>query len=765
MTVEIATAKHRHEHAGTQYYFCNPRCRERFIADPDRYLAPQQETAKAEPPPPAGSKYTCPMDPEIVTDGPGICPICGMALEPMGIPPVEEGPNPELMDFERRARIGIVLAIPLVLIAMGPHFGLPLHHLISPRLLQWVELALAAPIVLYCGLPFFERGIASVRNRSPNMWTLIAIGTAAAFAYSLVAVLWPSLFPPGVRQHGVVPVYFESAGVIIVLVLVGQIMELRARQKTSAAIRALLGRAPKVAHRIGPDGAEADVQLDAVVVGNQLRVRPGEAVPVDGEIVEGSSAIDESLLTGESIPVEKKPSDAVIGGTINTNGTFVMTARKVGAATMLAQIVAMVAAAQRTRAPVQALVDRMAAYFVPAVVAVAVLAFVIWFAVGPAPSIVYAVMAAVSVLIIACPCALGLATPISVMVATGRGAQEGILVRNAEALERLASVDTLVVDKTGTLTEGKPTLTDVVPLPGQDERMLLRLSASLEVGSEHPIARAIVAGAKARRVTPVKAERFQAVSGAGVSGEVAGQDVALGSASLMRSLGLDTTPHEPQIESLRETGKIVLLVSINRRIAGWIAVSDAIKNEAIAAVEVLRRDGVRIVMATGDASATATVVARAFGIDEVHAGVSPTQKAELVAKLMGEGRKVAMAGDGINDAPALSSAHVGIAMGPGADVAIESAGLTLVRGDISGIVRARRLAQATGSNIRQNLAFAFGYNALGVPIAAGVLYPLFGTMLSPMIAAAAMSLSSVSVIGNALRLANVDLKEGWRKGS
>lgn len=757
MTVKIEGARHTHVHDGTTHYFCNPRCRERFIADPAHYLAPRDSAAAPQEPVPAGTKYTCPMDPEIVTDAPGSCPICGMALEPMGIPPADEGPSPELVDFERRARVGIALAIPLVIVSMAPHLGVPLHRWIDPRLTQWLELLLATPVVLWCARPFFERGIASIRNRALNMWTLIAAGTSAAYLYSLVAVLAPGVFPVSLRQHGVIPNYFEAAAVIIVLVLIGQILELRARQQTSAAIRALLDRTPKMAARIGADGSEASVPLADVIAGDKLRVRPGETVPVDGVIVDGASTIDESLLTGEPIPAERGPGDAVVGGTLNASGSFVMEAKKVGAATVLSQIVAMVASAQRTRAPIQAKVDRVAAWFVPAVLAIAALAFVAWLAFGPSPAIAYAVVAAVSVLIIACPCALGLATPISVMVATGRGARDGILVRNAEALERLAEVDTVVIDKTGTLTEGRPALTDVVPMPGTDERLVLRLAAGLETGSEHPIARAIVAGAKARRVTPVKATRFAAVSGAGVKGEVAGQDVMLGSAALMAQHGVDVAPQAAVVESLRRQGRIALHVAINGRLAGAIAVADPLKATAGDAVATLIADGVRVVMATGDDRVTAEIVAKALGITDVHAGMSPADKAALVQRLASEGRKVAMAGDGINDAPALSTAHVGIAMGGGADVAIESAGLTLAKGDVAGIVRARRLARATASNIRQNLLFAFGYNALGVPIAAGVLYPLLGTLLSPMIAAAAMSLSSVSVITNALRLSNVDL--------
>ena len=762
MTVEIATARHRHEHEGATYYFCNPRCKTRFEADPVRFLDPEAkaataaEEAKARP---KGTLYTCPMDPEIVQEGPGNCPKCGMALEPMGVPPADAGPNPELIDFRRRFLFGAVLAAPLVVIAMAPHVGVPLHDWVPPRATQWLELILATPVVLWSGLPFIERGIASIRNRSPNMWTLIAIGVTTAFLYSLVAVLAPDLFPDSLKGHGgTVGLYFEAAAVIIVLVLVGQILELRARERTGSALRALMDLAPKTALRIGPDGSEAEVPVADLIPGDRVRIRPGEAVPVDGIVLDGASAIDEALVTGESIPVEKSTGDKLTGGTLNRTGALTMRVDRVGRDTMLAKIVEMVASAQRTRAPIQGLADRVAAWFVPAVVAIAVLAFFVWLLVGPAPALPYAIVAAVSVLIIACPCALGLATPISIMMATGRGARSGILVRNAEALERLATVDTLVVDKTGTLTKGRPTLTDVIPLAGVTERMLLRMAGSLERGSEHPLAEAIVAGVRARKISLVEPEAFEAIPGKGAKGLVGGQEVAIGNAALMHALGLDTGPHDQQLATLRGDGKTALFVASGGRLTGILAAADEIKPTTPAALAALQKNNIRVIMATGDHPLTAAAVARRLGIGEVYAGALPEDKARLVERLKAEGRRVAVAGDGVNDAPALALADVGIAMGTGADVAKESAGITLPEGDLMGIARARRLAEATLSNIRQNLAFAFGYNALGVPIAAGVLYPVLGVLLSPMIAAAAMSLSSVSVIGNALRLGRADIE-------
>ena len=761
MTVEIEGAKHTHRHGTDTHYFCSARCREKFVAHPERYLDAAAKSRAAETEPkvqPQGTLYTCPMHPEVVQEGPGNCPKCGMALEPKGVPPADAGPNPELIDFTHRLWIGAALTLPILVLAMGPDLGLPLHRWLSPQPAGWVELVLATPVVLWCGWPFLERGWASIVNRSPNMWTLISIGVLVAYAYSLVAVLAPGLFPPDFQMHGgAVGRYFEAAAVIVVLVLVGQVLELKARERTGNAIRALLNLAPKTARRVAPDGDETEVDLDDVHVGDRLRVRPGEAVPVDGAVVEGRSAVDESLITGEPLPVEKSPGADVTGGTLNKTGSFVMEARKVGAETMLARIVALVAEAQRSRAPIQSLADRVAAYFVPTVIAIAVLAFFAWLAFGPSPSLAYAVVAAVSVLIIACPCALGLATPISIMVATGRGAREGVLVKNAEALERLAAIDTVIVDKTGTLTEGKPVLTDVTALDGFDQGALLRLAASLEKASEHPLAEAIVRGAEARGLQQPAPETFEAISGQGVKGRVDGRDIVLGTARLMQGHGIDASAAEPHLDALRRDGRIALLVAVDGKLAGWLAMADPIKPSAREALAALRRRGIDVIMATGDNRTTAEAVARELGIATVHADVLPADKARLVAELKVAGRKVAMAGDGINDAPALAAADVGIAMGTGADVAIESAGLTLLKGDLAGIVRARRLAEATVANIWQNLAFAFGHNALGIPVAAGLLYPIFGILLSPMIAAAAMSLSSVSVVGNALRLGSIRL--------
>jgi Cu+-exporting ATPase len=761
MTVKIEGARHTHRHGAGTSYFCSAGCREKFIADPERYLdaAAKARAAEAEAKAqPQGTLYTCPMHPEVVQVGPGNCPKCGMALEPKGVPPADAGLNPELVDFTHRLWIGAALTVPILVIAMGPDLGLPLHRWLSPQAAGWIELILATPVVLWCGWPFLQRGWASIVNRSPNMWTLISIGVLVAYAYSLVAVLAPDLFPPDFQMHGgAVGRYFEAAAVIVVLVLVGQVLELKARERTGNAIRALLNLAPKTARRVTPDGAETEVALDDVHAGDRLRVRPGEAIPVDGSVLEGRSTVDESLITGEPLPVEKSPGADVTGGTLNKTGSFIMEARKVGAETMLARIVALVAEAQRSRAPIQSLADRVAAYFVPAVVAIAVLAFFAWLAFGPSPSLAYAVVAAVSVLIIACPCALGLATPISIMVATGRGAREGVLVKNAEALERLAVIDTVIVDKTGTLTEGKPVLTDVKALDGIDETVLLRLAASVEKASEHPLAEAIVKGAEARGIALPAPENFEAISGQGIKGRVDGREIALGTARLMQSLGIDASAAQPQLETLRRDGKIALLAAVDGNLAGWLAMADPIKPSARKALAALRQRRIDVIMATGDNRTTAEAVARELGIATVHADVLPEDKARLAVDLKAAGRKVAMAGDGINDAPALAAADVGIAMGTGADVAIESAGLTLLKGDLAGIVRARRLAEATVANIWQNLAFAFGYNALGVPVAAGLLYPIFGVLLSPMIAAAAMSLSSVSVVGNALRLGTIRL--------
>ena len=754
MTVNRATARHMAKHEGQRFYFCSARCQERFEAEPAAYLAGRP----APEPMPAGTQYTCPMHPEIVQEGPGDCPICGMALEPMGIPPADAGPNPELVDFSRRIAVGAVLTVGILALAMGPMTGLPLPDLLHGSSGRWVELALATPVVLWCGWPFFRRGWASVVNRSPNMWTLIAIGTGAAYLFSGVATIAPGLFPDAFRgPDGTVGVYFEAAAVIIVLVLLGQVLELRARERTGGAIRALLDLAPKMARRVHDDGREEDVALDQVQRGDLLRVRPGEKVPVDGTVEDGRSSVDESMLTGEAVPVEKVAGETVTGGTLNGSGSFVMRAGAVGADTLLARIVDMVAQAQRSRAPIQKLADVVAGWFVPAVVAIAVIAFVTWAIVGPEPSLAYALIAFVAVLIIACPCALGLATPISIMVATGRGAQAGVLVKNAEALERFAKVDTLVVDKTGTLTVGKPVLTDVVAAAGFAEDEVLAAAASLERGSEHPLAAAIVAGAETRGVTLSKADDFDAVTGKGVTGTVAGRQVALGNARLLETLGLTDGALADKAESLQSEGRTVMFLAIDGGLAGLVAVADPIKETTAEALRLLHDEGFRVIMATGDNERTAQAVAAVLGLDEVRAGVLPQDKAILIKELQAAGAVVAMAGDGVNDAPALAQADVGIAMGTGADVAVESAGITLVKGDLRGIVRARRLAHATMTNIRQNLFFAFVYNALGVPVAAGVLYPVLGLLLSPMIAAAAMSLSSVSVISNALRLKAVRL--------
>ncbi len=753
MTVDTTIGKPTHAHAGTTYHFCREGCRAKFAENPERFLSPKAD----EPPPPKGTMYTCPMDPEIVQEGPGTCPICGMALEPMGIPPLDSGPSPELTDFLHRLKIGAVLTLPLFVLSMGAHLGLPVDKWFGARGGQFVELLLATPVVLWCGKPFFERGIASFKNRSPNMWTLITLGTGAAFLYSLVAVFLPNLFPDAMRaHHGTVPVYFEAAAVIIVLVLLGQVLELTARAKTGDALRALLNLVPKTALRVAANGHESEVPLDDILHGDRIRIKPGASIPVDGVIEDGHSAIDESLLSGEPLPVDKGPGDEVTGGTLNTSGSFVMTAHAVGSETVLARIVALVADAQRSRAPLQSLADRVARYFVPIVVAIAVIAFLAWLLLGPAPSLAYAVVAAVSVLIIACPCALGLATPISIMVATGRGAREGILIRNAEALEALAYADTLVVDKTGTLTEGRPKLTDIV-CNGTPEMELLSLAASLEAASEHPVAAAITAAARERGLKLAPVSNFEAVTGQGARGSVSGKAIAIGNARFLATLGIDVNAYHDDAARMANDGKSPLFVAIDGSAQGLLAVSDPIKATARDAVHALQALGLKVVMATGDRRETAEAVAHALGITEVHAGLLPAEKSRLISELKVQGRKVAFAGDGINDAIALSTASAGIAMGTGADVAIESAGITLPKGDLRGLVRARLLASATVANIKQNLAFAFGYNALGIPIAAGVLYPILGLLLSPMIAALAMSLSSVSVIANALRLGRKSL--------
>jgi P-type Cu+ transporter len=754
MTVDRASARHFLSRAGQKRYFCSAGCWQKFEADPERYT-----DAQAAPEPmPKGTQYTCPMHPEIIRDGPGSCPICGMALEPLGVPTGEEGPNPELIDFTRRLWVSAVLSLPLLALAMGPMLGLPLRDWIGEPLAGWIELALATPVVLWAAIPFFRRGRDSVLNRSPNMWTLIAIGVGTAYLYSVVATLFPGIFPHQLRGHdGAVPVYFEAAAVIVALVFLGQVLELRVRERTGSAIRALLDLSPKTARRIAADGSESDLPLDEVRQGDRLRIRPGESIPVDGAVVEGRSSVDESMITGEPVPVEKAAGDALIGGTINRNGTLVMTAEKVGAETMLSAIVAMVAKAQRSRAPIQGLADRVSAWFVPTVVAIAILSFVVWALFGPPPSMAYAIVAAVSVLIIACPCALGLATPMSVMTATGRGAQAGVLIRDAEALERLARVDTLVIDKTGTLTEGKPKLTDMVAAKGFGETDLLSLAAALEKGSEHPLAEAIVKAAKARGIAFTDAGSFEALTGKGVVGRVSGSEAGIGNEAMMADRGVDIAPLSAQADALRGDGRTVMFVAIEGRLAGIVAVADPVKASTPEAIRALHARGLKIIMATGDNERTARAVAARLGIDDIRAGVLPEGKKALIDELHASGASVAMAGDGVNDAPALAAADVGIAMGTGADVAMESAGITLVKGDLGGIVRARTLAEATLGNIKQNLFFAFVYNALGVPVAAGILYPLIGTLLSPMIAAAAMSLSSVSVIANALRLRAIRL--------
>jgi Cu+-exporting ATPase len=734
MTVADETP-HRLEHRGKLYRFCNPRCLERFRAAPEAFL----EEAKAEPAAAPGRRFSCPMHPEIVRDAPGACPICGMALEPMEVSAAEEE-SAELVDMRRRFAVSAVLTLPLFALAMSEMWR-PLHG----RAFVWLQLALATPVVLWGGWPFFARGWASLSSRRLNMFTLIALGTGAAYGSSALAT-----FRGG-------PLYFETAAVIVTLVLLGQVLELRARSRTGAAIRALLGLAPKTARRIDAAGGEADVPHEAVVAGDRLRIRPGEKIPVDGVVLEGRSAVDESMLTGEPLPVEKTAGDRVVGATVNQTGSLVIRADKVGAETLLAQIVRMVAEAQRSRAPIQRLADQVAAWFVPAVVAAALLSFAVWALVGPEPRLAHALVNAVAVLIIACPCALGLATPMSIMVATGRGAAAGVLFKNAEAIEKLRQVDTLVVDKTGTLTEGRPQLVAVEALAGISEDELLRLAASLERGSEHPLAAAIVAGAASRSLPLAPPERFASHTGRGVTGTTSGRAVALGNRRLLDELGIDPGALAARAESLRSAGQTAMFVAVDGAAAGLLAVADPIKPTTPEAIRRLHEDGLRIVMLSGDSRTTAAAVAAQLGIDEVIAEVLPDEKAAHVRRLQAEGRTVAMAGDGVNDAPALAQAEVGIAMGTGTDVAMESAGVTLVRGDLRGIVRTRALSRATLRNIRQNLFFAFAYNTLGVPVAAGVLYPAFGLLLSPMLAAAAMSLSSVSVIANALRLRRVAL--------
>jgi Cu+-exporting ATPase len=750
MTVAESTPR-RLEHAGRLHRFCSDRCLERFRAEPERFLGPA-------PAAPSGARFSCPMHPEIVRDAPGPCPLCGMALEPVA-PSLDEEENPELRDMQRRLRVSALLALPLLALAMSEMLVDPAAVQVRfGRGLAWLELLLATPVVLWGGWPFFVRGARSLATRRLNMFTLIALGTGAAYAHSLLATLAPGLYPDSFRGHGgLVPVYFESAAVIVTLVLLGQVLELRARRRTGAAIRALLSLAPATARRLAEGGREADVPLASVAVGDRLRVRPGEKVPVDGVVLEGEGAVDESMLTGEPIPVSKRPGDRIVGGSVNGMGSFVMRAEKVGGETLLARIVALVADAQRSRAPIQSLADRAAAWFVPAVVIVAAASFLVWASLGPEPRLAHALVNAVAVLIIACPCALGLATPMSIAVAMGRGAGAGVLFRNAEAIEKLREVDTLVFDKTGTLTEGRPRLVDVVAAEGMPEETLLRVAASLERASEHPLALAIVEGAAARGLHPEPAQSFAAHAGRGVEGNVDGHRSALGSRAWIESRGVALGALAERAEALRAQGSSVVFVARDGRAAGLLAVADALKPSSAEAVRELRAEGLRLVMLTGDGATTARAVAARLGIDEVVAEALPEQKSEAVRRLAREGGHVAMAGDGVNDAPALALAHVGIAMGTGTDVAIEAAGVTLVKGDLRGIVRARRLSRATLRNVRQNLFFAFVYNALGVPIAAGVLYPCFGWLLSPMLAAAAMSLSSVSVIGNALRLRRVRL--------
>jgi Cu+-exporting ATPase len=753
MSVDPAAAKHRVAYKGQDYFFCSARCRRRFDAGPEKFLQPEP-AKQPKPAAPAGTIYTCPMHPEIRQAGPGSCPICGMALEPEQVS-LDDAPDPELIDMTRRFWIALVLTLPVFAIEMGSHLGI--MHLVPPMWSNWISLVLSTPVVVWAGAPFFVRGWNSLITRNLNMFTLIAMGTGVAWLYSVVGTLAPQLFPPAFRDmHGMVAVYFEAAAVITVLVLLGQVLELRARARTSGAIRALLGLAPKTARRITAQGDE-DVAIDAIAAGDLLRVRPGEKIPVDGVVTDGRSAVDESMVTGESMPVSKAEADKVIGGTVNQSGGLVLRAEKVGRDTMLARIVDMVARAQRSRAPIQRLADQVAGWFVPAVIAAAVAAFAAWMIFGPEPRFTFGLVAAVTVLIIACPCALGLATPMSIMVGIGRGAHSGILIRDAEALERFERIDTVVLDKTGTLTEGKPRVVSIVTADGTDEATLLRLAASVERGSEHPLAQAILNAAKERGQNLCEVSDFASPSGKGATGTVDGREIALGNAMLMAELKISTKALDAAAEAARKNGATAIYAAIDGRAAGIIAIADPIKPSAKAALQKLREDGLRVVMLTGDNLTTARAVASQLGIEEIEAGILPERKSEVVQRLRNEGRRVAMVGDGVNDAPALAAADVGVAMGSGTDVAIESAGVTLLTGDLTGLVRARRLSVATMRNIRQNLAFAFVYNAAGIPIAAGVLYPVFGILLSPMVGAAAMALSSVSVIGNALRLARTRL--------
>jgi P-type Cu+ transporter len=748
MTVDPATSKHRFDYRGETFHFCSAGCCTKFAADPKKYLEKDSQP-KAEVP--EGATYTCPMHPQIRQVGPGSCPICGMALEPE-VASLDDGPNPELADMTRRFWIGLVLALPPVILEMGGHL-IGGHGLIEPTLSSWIQFAFATPVVLWAGWPFFVRGWQSLATRNLNMFTLIAVGTGVAYLYSVVATVAPGIFPEAFRGHGgAVAAYFESAAVITVLVLLGQVLELRAREATSGAIKALLQLAPKTARRVGDDGNDHEVEIDSLAVGDRLRVRPGEKVPVDGVILEGRSALDESLVTGESMPVTKESGDKVIAGTLNQSGGFVMRADKVGRDTLLSQIVQMVADAQRSRAPVQRLADQVAGWFVPVVIAVALLAFAAWAYFGPEPRMAYGLVAAVSVLIIACPCALGLATPMSIMVGVGRGAQAGVLIKNAESLERMEKIDTLVVDKTGTLTEGKPKVVGVVTTDDFEVVDVVRLAASVERASEHPLADAIVQAAKERHLELGKVEEFSSPTGQGATGKVDGKTIVLGNANYLTSLGIDSSSLQAQSELLRRDGATVINAAVDGELAALFAIADPIKASTRDALKALAAEGIKVIMLTGDNKTTAEAVARTLGITDVEAEVLPDQKSAIVTRLQNSGRIVAMAGDGVNDAPALAAAEVGIAMGTGTDVAMESAGITLLSGDLGGIVRARKLSQATMRNIRQNLFFAFIYNAAGIPIAAGILYPAFGLLLSPIIAAAAMALSSVSVVGNALRL-------------
>ena len=753
MKVDPSTALHKAEHEGKTFYFCSEGCHTKFDADPAKYVHEKMRPARPVNLP-DGTIYTCPMHPQIRQVGPGNCPICGMALEPE-VASAETGPNPELIDMTRRFWVGLALSIPVVVLEMGGHL-IGGHRWIDQTLSNWIQLVLATPVVLWAGWPFFVRGWQSVVTRNLNMFTLIAMGTGVAWIYSIVAALLPGVFPGTFRGHdGAVAVYFEAAAVITVLVLLGQVLELRAREATSGAIRSLLDLAPKTARRIRADGNDEEVEISALQVGDRLRVRPGEKVPVDGEIEEGRSSLDESLVTGESMPVSKVVGGTVIAGTLNRSGGFIMRAEKVGSDTMLSQIVQMVAQAQRSRAPIQRLADQVASWFVPTVIIVAITAFGAWAVYGPEPRLAFGLVAAVSVLIIACPCALGLATPMSIMVGVGRGAQAGVLIKNAEALERMERIDTLVVDKTGTLTEGKPKVVAVKPADGYTDAEVLRLAASVERASEHPLADAVVNEAKARGIQTSDVQDFDSPVGKGALGTVEGKKVLLGNAAFMRSQGVETSAMEAEAERQRGEGATVINMAVDGKLAGILAIADPVKKSTPEALRDLAADGVKVIMLTGDNRTTAQAVARRLGIADVEAEVLPDQKSAVVAKLQKQGSKVAMAGDGVNDAPALAAAEVGIAMGTGTDVAMESAGVTLLKGDLNGIVRARRLSRATMSNIRQNLFFAFAYNAAGIPIAAGVLYPTFGLLLSPIVAAAAMALSSVSVVGNALRLRTV----------